>query len=379
MRAWVEADGRPRWPSGRGRWRRGRAGRSSVVVVAGGEQNRVSCRCRFAVGPRAIRAAGRRTASSRPGGKRRVILRLADTGRVADAAHVDQAIASYYERGREQDRLKTSGRLEFLRTQELLARFLPRPRAAVLDVGGGAGAHALPLIEAGYEVALVEPIKLHVEQARAAGVERADIGEARRLEFPDGSFDAVLLLGPLYHLTQRDDRLAALREAARVLRPGGIVLASAISRFASTYDGLLSGHLVDPEFEQIVESDLATGLHLNPRGRPGWFTTAYFHAPTELAAELEDGGFGVDALLAVEGPASLIANVDEWLGAEDRRTALMSAIRRVEAEPSILGASSHVLAIGRSSPGGEPDRPHQPTDRRAREGSPAGPAPAQHC
>jgi SAM-dependent methyltransferase len=94
------------------------------------------------------------------------------------------------------------------------------------------------------------------------------------------------MLGPLYHLTVRDNRLTALQKAGRVLRPGGLVFAAAISRFASTFDGLRAGFLADPEFEQIVERDIASGLHTNPRGRSGWFTTAYFHRPDEFAAEL---------------------------------------------------------------------------------------------
>jgi ubiquinone/menaquinone biosynthesis C-methylase UbiE len=262
---------------------------------------------------------------------------------------VDGDIRSYYDEGREAARLDHD-RVERLRTRELLGRWLPPPPSTVLDVGGGAGVHALWLQTQGYDVTLVDPVPLHVEQATAAGVLDARVGDARRLDgFDDGSRDAVLLLGPLYHLGDREDREGALAEAARVLRPDGVAIAAAISRFASTLDGLGRGFLTDPAFEAIVEGDVATGIHTNPDRRPGWFTTAYFHRPDELAEEVAAAGLDVEALVAVEGPASSLADVDEWLDGGARQEALLRAIRRVEAEPSLLGGSPHLLVLGRRS------------------------------
>jgi ubiquinone/menaquinone biosynthesis C-methylase UbiE len=268
---------------------------------------------------------------------------------------LDREIASYYGLGAERDRLREpGGRLEFVRTQELLARFLPSPPAIVADVGGASGVYALPLAAAGYEVHLLDPVELHVEQVLAQARERgvplagARVGDARRLPYDDASADAALLLGPLYHLTDRAARLTALAEARRVLRPGGIIAAAAISRFASTFDGLARGYLADPRFERVVERDVDEGQHRNPdlQGRPEWFTTAYFHHPDELRGELEDGGFHVEALLAVEGPGSFRPELEGWLE-DERREVLLGTIRRVESEPSMLGASSHLLAFGR--------------------------------
>ena len=157
----------------------------------------------------------------------------------------------------------------------------------------------------------------------------------------------MLLLGPLYHLTEREDRLQALRETRRVLRPGAPVFAAAISAFASTYDGLRYGLLGEPEFEAIVERDVREGQHRNPAGRPEWFTTAFFHRPEELREEIAEAGLELEALLAVEGPGTTLADVDAWLDDPDRRGVLLRAIRRVEAEPSLLGASAHLLAVAR--------------------------------
>src|SRR5206468_8904059 len=114
---------------------------------------------------------------------------------------------------------------------ELLDRLLPRPPARLLDVGGGPGTHAAPLARRGYRVHLVDPVPLHVGQARqAAGADpaagfTAALGDARALPTPDESQDAVMLFGPLYHLTEAAHRQQALGEAWRVLRPGGRLLA----------------------------------------------------------------------------------------------------------------------------------------------------------
>jgi SAM-dependent methyltransferase len=257
----------------------------------------------------------------------------------------DEEITAYYQRAEEEGRLRGWGRLEFVRTQELLTRFLPAPPAVVLDVGGGPGAYAAWLAGLGYEVQLLDPVELHVGQASELGV-TASVGDARALSFGDASADAVLLLGPLYHLPDDDDRARALAEARRVLRPGGVVAAAAISRFASTIDGLQKGYLTAPEFERIVEAVLRDGRHANPDRHERWFTTAYFHLPDDLAREVRDAGFSLAALLAVEGVGQWLADFDDWLDDPERREVLLRAIRRVEAEPSLLGASPHLLAVG---------------------------------
>jgi ubiquinone/menaquinone biosynthesis C-methylase UbiE len=257
----------------------------------------------------------------------------------------DEDITAYYDRGEEHGRLQSWGRLEFVRTQELLARFLPPAPAAVLDIGGGPGAYAAWLARRGYRVHLLDPVALHVEQARELGV-TASVGDARALPFADASAEAVLLLGPLYHLVDADDRMRALAEARRVLRPGGVVAAAAISRFASTIDGLQKGYLADRAFERSVASTLPSGAHTNAERRERWFTTAYFHLPDHLAREIRDAGFSLEALLAIEGIGQWLADFDDWVDDPARREVLLRAIRRVEAEPSMLGASPHLLAVG---------------------------------
>lgn len=274
---------------------------------------------------------------------------------MSEVPHLSPEILSYYERNDEAHRLTSSvGQLEYARTQEITRRFLPRPPAIVLDVGGGSGVHAAWLARDGYEVHLRDAVPRLVEQAQYVSAGQPDcplasarVGDARQLEVADESADAVLLFGPLYHLPDRADRIQALRETARVLKPGGVVLIAAISRYGSLLDGLFRGYLNDPAFAKIVERDMADGVHRNPTGHLSYFTTAYFHRAPDLASEIAESSLVHDCTLPVEGPGWLLQDFDDHWNDEGRRTRLLEAVRAVENVPSLLGVSAHWIAIAR--------------------------------
>jgi SAM-dependent methyltransferase len=261
---------------------------------------------------------------------------------------LEQPILQYYESGQEAERLESPfSRWEKVRTLDLLDRFLPRAPALILDVGGAAGAYAFPLAERGYVVDLVDPVPLHIDQAkRRAVMEKPgprsfQVGDARAIPCDDGAADAVLFFGPLYHLTDANDRHKAICEARRALRVGGVLLAVAISRFASALDGIGRGFIRDPEFVRILNEDLKTGQHRNETGDLDYFTTAFFHHPDELKRELIEGGFPDPRLSAIEGP---LWTISEPATAEQRQQ-LMATVRALENEATLIGASAHIMGI----------------------------------
>jgi ubiquinone/menaquinone biosynthesis C-methylase UbiE len=213
--------------------------------------------------------------------------------------------------------------------------------------------HATWLARRGYEVHLVDPVPLHVEQAREASAAQADsplasvsLGDARALTFDDESVDVALLLGPLYHLRERAERIEALAEARRVLRPGGMLAAIAISRYTWLLDGLATGRVFRrPDALPRAMQGIETGLLTNPTQERGRFTTAYLHRPDELEAEVRDGGFEVEALLGVEGPGWLLQAFNQAWDDLARRGTLLEIARLVEGERELIAASTHMLVV----------------------------------
>ncbi len=264
-------------------------------------------------------------------------------------------IVEFYAAADEASRLGSGWfQLERERTCELILRHLTPPPLTIVDAGGGAGVYACWLAARGYQVQLIDAVPKHVEQARAASARQPDhplvsveVGDARKLPHADDSVDAVLLLGPLYHLVERDERLACLREVRRVLRPGGLVWCAAISRFASLLDSLSHDFFDDPSFAAILARDLEDGQHRNPTENFLYFTDGYFHRPGELSREFLAAGFQIVELVAIEGPGWLAGDFDRLWNDPVQRERLLATVRKVEREPSIIGASSHVMGIGR--------------------------------
>jgi len=264
---------------------------------------------------------------------------------VSPPSSVEPTLQAYYATLVEGERLDTTGhgRLERVRTQDLLARTLPKAPARILDVGGGTGVYAQWLAGAGYEVHLIDVIPEHVSQALGDGSAfTAAVGDARHLDEPDDSADAVIMLGPLYHLLDREDRLRALREARRVLRPGGTLAAAVISRHAALLAYASRGEL-DPSRRDLALATLVDGQH-DPRLG---FTTAFFHTPDETVTELRQAGFRDVQVRAIEGPMwAAVKSCTDPIRLDSLIESALICARALEDDPALLAASAHLLTTG---------------------------------
>jgi SAM-dependent methyltransferase len=238
---------------------------------------------------------------------------------------------------------RPQARLERIRTVELLRQLLPAAPVRVLDVGGGPGEYARVLVRAGHRVRLVDLVSGHVAQA-AAGHPPVDavVADARALPEADDRYDVTLLLGPLYHLLRREDRLQALREAVRVTRPGGRIIAAAISRFAGPLDFAATGRLTGDRVDG-ARTLLNDGVN-DPRTG---FTHAYFHRVEELTDECRTAGLADVVVHGIEGPAWTAAEAAAGGPAADAVFAGALALAGVYTdEPALVAASGHLLATG---------------------------------
>ena len=215
----------------------------------------------------------------------------------------DAEMQAHYAHGKEWDRLgDPKGAVEFERTKEIFRRRLPAAPAVIADIGGGPGRYALWLADLGYTVEHRDLVRLHVEQLQASSgsVVHTEVGDARDLNLPDSSVDAVVLLGPLYHIRERAHRIQAFREAGRIVRPGGPVFAAVISRWAPRLDGVVAERLYEsyPDVLALLPDAELTG-NLPPVVPDGF--SGYTHRPGELAQEIMEAELVLEDLVGVEG------------------------------------------------------------------------------
>lgn len=261
----------------------------------------------------------------------------------------DPRLHSYYEtRFAEADRLSTrEGQLEKVRTKEILERHLPKSPAMVIDIGGGTGVYASWLASLNHNVHLVDVVSAHVEEAAKVGTFTCALGDARRLEDADNKYDVVLLLGPMYHLLEPDDRLAALKEARRVLKSGGVMAVAYISRLGVALDAFVKGWIYEGHGARGVDAmEHVVGQGSDPGGG-GFGPIAYFHLPTEIRPELESADLEVTGIFGVEGPGWIDADFEGRWQKQQEHDVILDTARICESVPEMQGISPHILAIAR--------------------------------
>ena len=255
---------------------------------------------------------------------------------------IDSEVLAGYNSGREKGRLHRGlGLIEFERTKEILLEELPSPPAVIYDIGGGYGEYAFWLTSLGYEVYLYD-------MAIECGLilKESKVADARSIDRPNCSADAILLFGPLYHIIEPEERMLCLKECYRLLKPNGLLFTANITRYSTMIKYVAEyehrPYLDDEDFYNMIANTVDTGVHTKkPMG------LAYFHTPEELKREIETAGFkGVD-VRGVIGPCWLIRNLDAAWEDMAKRETIMKVVRLLEKEESLMGLSTHFLSISR--------------------------------
>ena len=272
---------------------------------------------------------------------------------------IDSEVLNYYNLGKERNRLRTDlGRIEFARTCEILLENLPSAPAVVYDIGGAYGEYAWWLTDKGYEVHLFDLSEKNIEMSAELAEEypniklkSAEVADARSINRADSSADAILLFGPLYHITDYAERQAALKECFRLLKKDGVLFCATITRYATTLwattvYGLENDLLGDKDFVEMITREIADGQHIKkPNTAYTGLGHSFFYLPKELKNEIEAAGFREADIRGVIGPCWLVPNLDEQWKDPARRENILHIVRLLEREESILGLSTHLVSV----------------------------------
>jgi SAM-dependent methyltransferase len=240
-------------------------------------------------------------------------------------------------------------RLELETTLHFMEKYLP-PSGLVLDAGGGPGRYTYELARRGYDMLLLDATQANLDfaqrmvrrkgiRSRIKGIECGSIVDLSR--FADGTFDAVICTGgPLSHVLDRTDRLKAISELVRVLKPGGPFLASAIGRIAVLMFILdaSQAEIGDPHFQLLLD----TGDYYGGRG----FTACHFYLPEEITQEFKRDDLEILALVGLQGISSVHARSFNRLAKDERRfSSWLQAHYQTCTHPTAIGMSEHILVV----------------------------------
>jgi len=278
---------------------------------------------------------------------------------------IDATVLAGYNAGIERNRLREGiGLIEFERTKEILLERLPAPPAVIYDIGGAYGEYAWWLAARGYEVHLFDLSETNIAMSVELAAEHpgirlasAEVCDARAIPRPDASADAVLLMGPLYSITEYEERILAIRESHRLLKAGGLLFSAALTPYSVLVSRLAVYHendtpkrreLDDPAVLAIIGRALEDGCYINPKKKiANGIGSSHLHTARALREELLAGGFGATTVHGVMGGAWLVPNIHELMENESTRRTLMKTIRMLDTHEEIIGLSGHLLAVSR--------------------------------
>ena len=280
---------------------------------------------------------------------------------------IDKTVLAGYNAGIERDRLRKGfGLIEFERTKEILLERLPSPPAVIYDIGGAYGEYSWWLASLGYEVHLFDLSETNIEMSRCLSVEYPDcklksseVCDARSIPREAQSADAILLMGPLYSITEYEERINAIKESSRLLKDGGMLFSAALTPYSVLLPRLLVYHkegankscdLDDPKVMSMIERALTDGGYINPdRKITGGLGSSHLHTAAALRKELSEGGFETLAVHGVMGGAWLAPDVENLMQEEKSKDILMQTVRLLDGHEELIGLSGHLLSVSQKT------------------------------
>ena len=278
---------------------------------------------------------------------------------------IDNTVLAGYNAGIERDRLRTGiGLIEFERTKEILLEKLPKPPAVIYDIGGAYGEYSWWLASLGYEVYLFDLSETNIAMSAELATDypgvklvSATVCDARSIPRLDKSADAVLLMGPLYSITEYEERILAIEECGRLLKDDGILFSAALTPYSVLVPRIALYHidgtakrreLDDPAVISMIERALEDGCYCNPEKKiASGLGSSHLHTAKALREELSEGGFDTATVHGIMGGAWLAPTLDELLANEETKAVLMKTVRMLDTHEEIIGLSGHLLAVSR--------------------------------
>ncbi len=265
-------------------------------------------------------------------------------------------VRDYYDKeaGYEWERLNNAyTRVEMESTLHLIDKYFPK-EGRILDIGAGPGRYSMALLKKGYRVSLLDISKVELQLAKEMITKEGLEAEAYYCRsaldlshLPDSSFDGVMIMGPLYHLHEREARDTVLKEAIRILKPG----APALIAYINSWGCLKAAVYEFPDvfadkahFQRYIAGDLKFSAEES-------FTATFFTTPVKALEEVKASGLEIISYAAAEG--FLSALYPQLINLSKEKPEIYENFVRASVlyceEPQYRDASEHLHIIAKKS------------------------------